>query len=167
MGRDTGHLRLVSPGIFHEQLFIEKLLIKTTHRTEYFCSKQNFAIITCNALCYCCLRYSFSFIFNSCHKVSNYVSLIVLKIKQNCILAKIRIFAPNFQLWVQCAKCSRHPRALRFLPEYFYTDSHTFQGVAKIFEKRTFFRYTLLYTKQVTIIYKKLGYHCDRQPIET
>ena len=25
MGRDTGHLRVLSPGIFNEQLFIEKL----------------------------------------------------------------------------------------------------------------------------------------------
>ena len=51
----------------------------------------------------------------------------------------MRIFVPNFQLWVQCAKCSRHPRALRFLPKCFYTNSHTFQEVAKIFEKKKSF----------------------------
>ena len=56
----------------------------------------------------------------------------------------MRIFTPNSQLWVQCVKCSHHPRALKFLPKCFYTNSHTFQGVAKIFEKKTFFRYTLV-----------------------
>ena len=51
----------------------------------------------------------------------------------------MRIFAQNFQLWVQCAKCSRHPRALKFFPKCFYTNSHTFQGAAKILEKKRFF----------------------------
>ena len=64
MGRDTGHLRVVSPGMFYEQLFIEKLFVKTTQRTEYFCRKQNFAIISCHILYYYYLRYSFGLIFN-------------------------------------------------------------------------------------------------------
>ena len=34
MGRDTGHLRVVSPGIFYKQLFIEKLFMKSTVRRE-------------------------------------------------------------------------------------------------------------------------------------
>ena len=41
MGRDTGHLRMVIPGIFYEQLFMENLFMKTTQRTKYFCCKQN------------------------------------------------------------------------------------------------------------------------------
>ena len=32
-----------------------------------------------------------------------------------------------------------HPRALKFLPKCFYTNSHTFQGAAKIFEKKNVF----------------------------
>ena len=64
----------------------------------------------------------------------------------------MRIFAPNFQRWVQCAKCSRHPRALKFLPKRFYTNAHTFQGAAKIFEKKMFFRYALLPNVTIYII---------------
>ena len=60
MGRDTAHLRVVSPGIFYDQLFIEQLFIKAMQRTEYFCCKQNFAIISRNTLCYYYLRYSFN-----------------------------------------------------------------------------------------------------------
>ena len=56
----------------------------------------------------------------------------------------MRIFAQNFQLWVQCAKCSRHPKGLKFFCKCFYTNSHIFQSAAKIFKKKTFFRYTLL-----------------------
>ena len=56
MGRDTGHLRVVSPGIFYEQLCIQKLFMKPTQRTEYFCCKRNFAIISCNILFYCYLQ---------------------------------------------------------------------------------------------------------------
>ena len=62
----------------------------------------------------------------------------------------MRIFAQNFQLWVQCAKCYRHSRALKFFPKCFYTNSHTFQGAAQIFEKKTFFRYTLLYGHRIS-----------------
>ena len=61
----------------------------------------------------------------------------------------MRIFTQNFQLWVQCAKCSRYPRALKFFPKCFYTNSHNFQGTAKIFEEKTFFRYTLVDSKQI------------------
>ena len=44
---------------------------------------------------------------------------------------------------------SHHPGALKFLLKCFYTNSHTFQGAAKIFEKKTFFRYTLLHSKKL------------------
>ena len=51
----------------------------------------------------------------------------------------MRTFATNFQLWVQCAKCYRHPRALRFLPKCLYTNSQTFQGAAKNFREKNVF----------------------------
>ena len=110
MGRNTGHLCVVSPGIFYEQLFIEKLFMKTTHRTEYFCCKRNFAIISCDTLCYCYLRYSFSFIFNWFLFISSQILFLyyILMIKQKCRLAKIRKiklrFRLIFALKIQCGE---------------------------------------------------------------
>ena len=60
---------------------------------------------------------------------------------QNLIMKICPHLPQNFQLWVQCAKCSHHPRAIRFLPKCFYTDSQSLQGAANIFEKKTFFHY--------------------------
>ena len=67
----------------------------------------------------------------------------------------MRIFAPNFQFWVQCAKCSHHPRALKFFPKCFCINSHTFQGAAKVFEKKTFFRYTIVLNKVESVVIKE------------
>ena len=69
MGRDTGHLRVVSPGIFYQQFFTEKLFKKTMRRTEYFCCKQHFASLSSLVIPVHCViatynTHLFSFIFN-------------------------------------------------------------------------------------------------------
>ena len=42
MGRDTGHLRVVSPGIFYEQLCVQKIVYETYAENRVFLLQAKF-----------------------------------------------------------------------------------------------------------------------------
>ena len=91
------------------------------------------------------------------YRLHGAAKFILRKLTSKFEYKNMSIFAANSLLWVRCAKCSHHPGALKFLPKCFCTNSHTFQGAAKIFEKKTFFRYTLVCVKFCLITGGKMG----------